>query len=140
MYILGISCYYHDSSAALLKDGVLIAAADEERFSRKKHDATFPKLAIEFCLRKAGIQASDLDYVVFYEKPFLKFERIFLNTLSYSPKSLSFFRESMKEWFFDKLWIKSHIITELNIHPDKLLFCEHHLSHMASSFFCSPYE
>ena len=140
MYILGISCYYHDSAAAIIKDGVLIAAADEERFSRKKHDATFPKLAIQFCLKKAGIQASDLDYVVFYEKPFLKFERIFLNSIAYSPKNLSFFRESMKEWFFDKLWIKSNIIAELNIDSKKLLFCEHHLSHMASSFFCSPYE
>jgi carbamoyltransferase len=140
MYILGISCYYHDSAAAILKDGTLIAAADEERFSRKKHDASFPKHAIQFCLRKAGIKAEDLAYVVFYEKPFLKFERIFLNTISYSPKTLSFFRESMKQWFFDKLWIKSHIISELNIDHKKLLFCEHHLSHMASSFFCSPFE
>src|SRR5258706_8002580 len=100
MYILGISCYYHDSAAVLLKDGVLIAAADEERFSRKKHDASFPKLAIQFCLKKAKIKARDLDYVVFYEKPFLKFERLFLNALSFAPKSYSFFRESMKEWFF----------------------------------------
>src|SRR5258706_8418428 len=101
MYILGISCYYHDSAAVLLKDGILIAAADEERFSRKKHDSSFPKLAIAFCLRKAGISANELDYVVFYEKPFLKFERIFLNTLSNIPRSYGFFRESMKEWFFD---------------------------------------
>lgn len=140
MYILGISCYYHDSAAVILKDGILVAAADEERFSRIKHDASFPKLAIQFCLKKAGIRPEDLAYVVFYEKPFLKFERIFLNTLAYSPKTLSFFRESMKEWFFDKLWIKSHIITQLQIDPKKLLFCEHHLSHMASSFFCSPFE
>lgn len=140
MYILGISCYYHDSAAAILKDGILIAAADEERFSRKKHDASFPKLAIEFCLRKAGITAEDLAYVVFYEKPFLKFERIFLNSLAYSPRSFSFFRESMKEWFFDKLWIKSHILDELNLDPKKLLFSEHHLSHMASSFYCSPFK
>lgn len=140
MYILGISCYYHDSAAALLKDGILIAAADEERFSRKKHDASFPKLAIAFCLRKANISANDVSYVVFYEKPFLKFERLFLNSLSYSPGNGGFFRASMKEWFFDKLWIKSHIITELEIDAKKLLFCEHHISHMASSFFCSPYE
>lgn len=140
MYILGISCYYHDSAAVILKDGILVAAADEERFSRKKHDASFPKRAIQFCLKKAGIRSEDLAYVVFYEKPFLKFERIFLNALTYSPKTLSFFRESMKEWFFDKIWIKSHIISELQIDPKKLLFCEHHLSHMASSFFCSPFE
>jgi carbamoyltransferase len=140
MYILGISCYYHDSAAVILKNGIVIAAADEERFSRKKHDASFPKFVIQFCLQQAGIKSEELDYVVFYEKPFLKFERIFLNTIAYSPKSLSFFRESMKEWFFDKLWIKSHIITQLNINPKKLLFCEHHLSHMASSYFCSPFE
>ena len=140
MYILGISCYYHDSAAVLLKDGVVVAAADEERFSRKKHDASFPKRAIEFCLKKGKISSGDLDYVVFYEKPFLKFERLFLNALSSVPRSSAFFRESMKEWFFDKLWIKSHIVSELNLDPKKLLFCEHHLSHMASSFLCSPYE
>jgi carbamoyltransferase len=140
MYILGISCYYHDGAAVILKDGELIAAAEEERFSRKKHDASFPKLAIEFCLRKAGITSEELDYVVFYEKPFLKFERIFLNTLSYTPKTRAFFKESMKEWFFDKLWIKSHILTELNINAAKLLFCEHHISHMASSYLCSPFK
>lgn len=140
MYILGISCYYHDSAAVILKDGILIAAADEERFSRKKHDSSFPKLSIAFCLRKAGISVNELDYVVFYEKPFLKFERIFLNTLSNVPRSYGFFRESMKEWFFDKLWIKSNIVSELGISPRKLLFSEHHLSHMASSFFCSPFK
>lgn len=140
MYILGISCYYHDSAAVILKDGILIAASEEERFSRIKHDNSFPSLAIAFCLQKAGITTQDLDYVVFYEKPFLKFERLFLNSLSYAPASLSFFRESMKGWFFDKLWIKSNIVSELNINPSKLLFCEHHLSHMASSFLCSPFE
>lgn len=140
MYILGISCYYHDSAAVLLKDGILIAAADEERFSRKKHDASFPTLAINFCLKKAGITASDLDYVVFYEKPFLKFERLFLNSFAFAPKSLQFFNTSMREWFFDKLWIKNHILSALNIHPKKLLFSEHHLSHMASSFLCSPFQ
>lgn len=140
MYILGISCYYHDSAAVLLKDGVLVAAAEEERFSRKKHDSSFPKLAIAFCLKKAGISSQDISYVVFYEKPFLKFERLFLNSLSFAPRSGGFFRESMKEWFFDKLWIKSHIISELNIDAKKLLFCEHHLSHMASSFLCSPFK
>jgi carbamoyltransferase len=140
MYILGISCYYHDSAAVLIKDGVVVAAADEERFSRKKHDSAFPQLAIAFCLRKAKITTKDLAYVVFYEKPFLKFERLFLNSLAYVPKSAGFFKESMREWFFDKLWIKSHIISELDIDPKKLLFSEHHLSHMASSFLCSPFK
>ncbi len=140
MYILGISCYYHDSAAVLIKDGILIAAAEEERFSRKKHDASFPKLSIAFCLKKAGITANDLSYVVFYEKPFLKFERQFLSSLSGAPKSFSFFNESMKEWFFDKMWVKSHIVSALNIDPRKLLFSEHHVSHMSSTFFCSPFE
>ena len=140
MYILGISCYYHDSAAAIIKDGILIAASEEERLSRIKHDSSFPKKAIEFCLKKADIKSQDLDYVVFYEKPFLKFERTFLNSIEYSPKSLGFFKESMKKWFFDHLWIKSQIMSELRIPPKKLLFCEHHLSHAASAFFCSPFE
>lgn len=140
MYILGISCYYHDSAAAILKDGMLIAAADEERFSRIKHDKSFPKKAIDFCLKKANITSKDLSYVVFYEKPFLKFERIFLNSINYAPKTLNFFKESMKKWFFDDLWIKSKILSELQLHPKKLFFCQHHLSHAASSFFCSPFK
>src|SRR3990167_876533 len=140
MYILGISCYYHDSAAALIKNGIVVAAAEEERFSRKKHDFSFPKRAIDFCIKKENITAKDLTYVVFYEKPFHKFERIFLNSLQYTPKSFGFFRDSMKKWFFDYLWIKSHIVTELGISGKKLLFSEHHLSHAASAFFCSPYK
>ncbi len=140
MYILGISCYYHDSAAVLIKDGEIIAASDEERFSRIKHDSQFPKLSIAFCLNKAKITSSDLSYVVFYEKPFLKFERIFLNSLQNAPKSGAFFRESMKEWFLDKLWIKSHILSNLNIDSKKLLFSEHHLSHMASAYYPSPFK
>jgi carbamoyltransferase len=140
MYILGISCYYHDSAAVLIKDGEIIAASDEERFSRIKHDSSFPKLAVDFCLRSAKISSKDLSYVVFYEKPFLKFERIFLTSLRNAPRSGKFFRESMKEWFLDKIWIKSHIISNLNIDPRKLLFSEHHLSHMASAYFVSPYQ
>ncbi|MBI5045045.1 MAG: carbamoyltransferase [Candidatus Levybacteria bacterium] len=140
MYILGISCYYHDSAAALIKDGIVVACSDEERFSRIKHDSSFPKKAIQFCLEKEGITSKDLDFVVFYEKPFIKFERILLTSLYYAPKSLSLFRESMKEWFFDKLWVKSHIISELKIPSQKLLFSEHHLSHAASSFYCSPFK
>jgi carbamoyltransferase len=140
MYILGISCYYHDAAAALLQDGVLIAAAEEERFTRKKHDYSFPTHAIDFCLRQAGITGGDLDYVVFYEKPLLKFERILLTTLQTFPQSWAVFRESMITWFNDKLWIKGHILTTLNIPDEKLLFVEHHLSHAASAFFCAPYD
>ena len=140
MYILGISCYYHDSAAALVHDGLLVAASEEERFSRIKHDSSFPTNAIEFCLKSAGITAKELDYVVFYEKPFTKFERIFLNSFKNAPRSGYFFRESMKEWFLDKLWIKGHIISNLKIDHKKLLFSEHHLSHMASAFYSSPFE
>jgi carbamoyltransferase len=140
MYILGISCYYHDSAAALLHDGILIAAAEEERFSRKKHDYGFPDNAIRFCLDYAGISSHDLDYVVFYEKPLLKFERILLSGLQTFPQSWAVFRESMVAWFNEKLWIRGRILTTLNIPDEKLLFVEHHLSHAASAFFCSPYE
>lgn len=140
MYILGLSCHYHDSAAALLKDGLLIAASEEERFSRKKHDYGFPDKAIDFCLTQAGITAKDLDYVVFYEKPLRKFERILLSTLQMFPQSYKVFRESMVTWFNEKLWIKGTILTKLDIPDEKLLFVEHHLSHAASAFFCSPYE
>ena len=140
MYILGISCYYHDAAAALLQDGALVAAAEEERFTRKKHDYGFPEHAIDFCLRQAGITGRDLDYVVFYEKPLLKFVRILLTTVQTCPKSWGVFRESMITWFNEKLWIKGHILTKLDIPDEKLLFVEHHLSHAASAFFCSPYK
>ena len=140
MYILGISCYYHDAAAALLHDGMLMAAAEEERFTRKKHDYSFPDHAIDFCLRQAGITGPDLDFVVFYEKPLLKFERILMTTLQTFPQSWDVFRESMIAWFNEKLWIKSRILTKLDIPNEKLLFVEHHLSHAASALFCSPYE
>lgn len=140
MYILGISCYYHDAAAALLHDGQLVAAADEERFSRIKHDSDFPRLAIDFCLAQAGITANDLDYVVFYEKPLQKFERILLSTLNGAPRTVKLFREAMATWFSSKLWIKSHLLSKLNIPAGKLLFVEHHLSHAASAFFCSPFR
>lgn len=140
MYILGISCYYHDAAAALLDDGVLVAAAEEERFTRIKHDYNFPHKSIEFCLQQAGITANDLDYVVFYEKPLLKYERILMTTLQTFPQSWGVFRESMITWFNEKLWIKGAILTTLNIPDEKLLFVEHHLSHAASAFFCAPYE
>lgn len=140
MYILGISCYYHDAAAALIEDGMLIAAAEEERFTRVKHDFSFPSHAIDFCLRQAGIAGQDLDYVVFYEKPLLKFERILLTSLDTFPRSWRVFRESMIAWFNEKLWIKGQILTKLDIPDNKLLFVEHHLSHAASAMFASPFR
>ncbi len=140
MYILGISCYFHDSAAVLILDGEVVAAAQEERFTRIKHDFSFPEKSIRFCLKKAGISEQDLSYVVFYEKPFLKFERIFLNALEYAPLSLKFYTESMKKWFFEHTWIKTHIVSSLRISPNKVLFSEHHLSHAASAYYVSPYE
>lgn len=140
MYILGISCFYHDSAAVLLHDGQLIAASEEERFSRLKHDAGFPKLAIEFCLKSAGITADDLDYVVFYEKPLLKFERIIKTHLSTFPKSWRAFGEAMIAWVGDKMWVKTHIQEGVGVPPEKILFVDHHLSHAASAFFASPFK
>ncbi|MCO6453074.1 MAG: carbamoyltransferase [Caldilineales bacterium] len=141
MYILGVSCFYHDSAAALLRDGELIAAADEERFSRIKHDSGFPHLAIDYCLRQAGIQAADLDYVVFYEKPLLKFDRILRSGFATFPKSWLVFREALITWMNEKLWIKAILQETLHEVPrDRFLFVEHHLSHAASAFFASPYE
>lgn len=140
MYILGISCFFHDAAAALLKDGELIAAAEEERFTRKKHDYNFPAHAIQFCLRRAGIQGQDLDYVVFFEKPLIKFERILMTVMQTFPKSRKVFQESMMTWLGEKLWIKSLIKDRLGLAADKILFSEHHLSHAASAFFCSPYQ
>ena len=140
MYILGISCYFHDAAAALLCDGQLVAAAEEERFTRKKHDYEFPEHAINFCLRTGGIRAADLDYVVFFEKPFVKFERLLLSNMQTFPHSYRVFREAMVTWLSDKLWIKHHIQKRLGVPDSKLLFSEHHLSHAASAFFCSPFE
>lgn len=140
MNILGISCYYHDAAAALVVDGMLVAASEEERFTRKKHDSSFPKHSIQFCLNQAGITVNDLDYVVFYEKPLVKFERILQTTLSTFPKSWGVFRESMVTWFDEKLWVKSQLQTGIGVPTSKILFVEHHLSHAASAMFCSPYE
>ena len=140
MNILGISCYYHDAAAALLRDGQLVAAAEEERFTRVKHDYSFPKTAIQFCLDTAGIQGSDVDYVAFFEKPFRKFDRILMTALQTYPKSYKVFRESMITWLIDKLWVGAKISAELGIPKDRVLFCDHHLSHAASAFLCSPFE
>ena len=140
MNILGISCFYHDAAAALLVDGMLVAASEEERFSRKKHDAGFPNLAIQFCLEQAGIGIQDVDYVVFYEKPFVKFERILTTALQAVPRSWKVFGDAMTTWLLDKLWVKNFIRQELGIPTDRILFSEHHLSHAASAFLCSPFD
>ncbi|HHL39093.1 MAG TPA: hypothetical protein ENJ37_01165 [Deltaproteobacteria bacterium] len=140
MLILGISCFYHDSAAALLRDGRIVAASEEERFSRRKHDSGFPEKAVAFCLARAGVKAADLDYVVFYEKPLLKFERLLMTYLGTYPKGCRVFRESLLNWFGEKLWVKSIIKEKLGVPEEKILFVEHHLSHASSSFFCSPFE
>ena len=140
MNILGLSFYYHDSAAALVQDGRLVAAAEEERFSRLKHDSGFPQLAIDFVLGRGGITIHDVDYVVFYEKPFVKFERMLLTAMATFPRSSAVFRESMQRWVSDKLWIKSMMSRSLGIPSSKLLFADHHVSHAASSFFTSPFE
>lgn len=140
MYILGISCFYHDAAAALIHDGKIVAASMEERFSRKKHDSSFPMQAISFCLRQAGITAKDLDYVVFYEKPLVKFERILQTSLNTFPKSLAVWREAMTGWLQQKLWIKNEIMSKLGVSYKKVTFCDHHMSHAASAFFASPFK
>jgi carbamoyltransferase len=140
LHILGISCYYHDAAACLLRDGEIVAAAEEERFSRIKHDYGFPKLAIKFCLEEGGIESSDLDYVVFFEKPFRKLDRILMSTLQTYPESWKVFRESMISWMLDKMWVSTTLRSELGVSKEKVLFCEHHLSHAASAFLCSPFD
>jgi len=140
MYILGISCFYHDSAVALLQDGKLVAAAMEERFTRKKHDNGFPHKAVEYCLKEAGIKGEDLEYVVFYEKPLVKFERILLTTLGTFPKSADVWRDAMVNWLKEKLWVKNIIQREVGVRYDRVLFCDHHMSHAASAFFCSPFR
>ena len=140
MHILGVSCYYHDAAACLLSDGEIVAAAEEERFSRIKHDYGFPKLAIKFCLEQAGIQGADLHYVVFFEKPFRKLDRILMTTLQTYPQSWKVFRESMISWMLDKMWVSTTLQAELGISKEKVLFCEHHLSHAASAYLCSPFD
>ena len=139
MYILGISAYYHDSAACLIKDGEIISAAQEERFTRIKHDQNFPSKAIKFCLEHEGIDSSQLDFIAFYDKPFLKFERILETYLTYAPKGVKSFLKAMPIWIKKKLWIKELIKEELN-YNGKILFPEHHLSHAASAFYASPFK
>ncbi len=139
MYILGISCYYHDSSAALLKDGVIVAAAQEERFTRKKHDTSFPVNAIKYCLQSQNIKIRDVKYIGFYEKPFLKFERVLSQHLEMFPKSLKTFISSMPSWINEKLRVTKTIKKKLKYKGD-ILFIEHHLAHAASAFLVSPFR
>jgi carbamoyltransferase len=137
-FILGISCYYHDAAAAILKDGDIVAAAQEERFTRKKHDFNFPSHAIAYCLREAGITVGDLAHVAFYDKPLVKFERILETYLTYAPRGVRSFIMAMPLWLKEKLWIPSLIKDELGF-KGTILFPEHHESHAASAFYPSPY-
>ena len=147
MYLLGISAYYHDSAACLIKDGEIIAAAQEERFTRKKHDAAFPHNSIKYCLKEANIDSHQINNVVFYEKPFVKFERLLETYLAFAPRGFSSFKSSMPLWIKDKLFQKKNIIKELEKTfnkeinwKGKLLFSEHHISHAASAFYPSPFK
>ena len=139
MNILGISAFYHDSAACLVQDGNIVAAAQEERFSRKKHDHRFPENAIKYCLDSAGINGQNLDYIAFYDKPFLKFERILQTYHEYAPKGLRSFLKAMPLWISQKLWIKDLIRNSTNF-EGKIIFPEHHESHAASAFFASPFQ
>ena len=139
MYILGISAFYHDSAACIIKDGEILAAAQEERFTRKKHDFRFPFNAINFCLNYAKIESKDLEIVAFYDKPFLKFERILETYLTYAPVGIKSFLKAMPLWIKEKLWMKELIKNELK-YEGKIIFPEHHLSHAASAFYPSPFN
>jgi carbamoyltransferase len=144
--VLGISAYYHDSAAALVEDGRIVAAAQEERFTRKKHDSGFPHRAVEYCLSEAGVPLADVDRVVFYDKPFLKFERLLETYLNFAPRGFRSFQMAMPLWLREKLFQKRLLQNELKaLAPDydwatRLLFCEHHLSHAASAFYPSPFD
>ncbi|MDD5438665.1 MAG: carbamoyltransferase [Candidatus Omnitrophica bacterium] len=139
MYILGISAFYHDSAAALIRDGDIVAAAQEERFTRKKHDHSFPKNAIAYCLGEAGITVKDLAYVAFYDKPFIKFERLLETYLAYAPAGIRSFIMAIPLWLKKKLWMKDLIKKELG-YSGTMIFPEHHESHAASAFFPSPFR
>jgi carbamoyltransferase len=146
MYVLGISAFYHDSAAALLRDGEIVAAAQEERFTRKKHDAGFPRNALEYCLEEAGVTLGDVDYVAFYDKPFLKFERLLETYVAFAPRGFQSFRMAIPVWLREKLFLKDLLRQELKVYApeydwdSRLRFSEHHLSHAASAFFASPFE
>ena len=146
MHVVGISAYYHDSAACLIRDGAIVAAAQEERFTRKKFDAAFPINALRYCLRQGGIEAKDVDRATFYDKPFLKFERLLETYVAFAPKGFRSFRVALPVWLREKLFLKSLLERELRAldaavdWSARLLFCEHHLSHAASAFYPSPFE
>lgn len=140
MYTLGISCYYHDSAAALLKDGHVIAAVEEERFTRIKFDDSFPKNAIDWCLKEAGISTADIKTVAFYDKPVLKLERLLDNYITFAPRGLYSFLNIMPKWLHKRLWIKDDIRKSLPGFSGDIIFPEHHMSHAAHTFFTSPFE
>ncbi|MCF6286526.1 MAG: carbamoyltransferase [Candidatus Hydrogenedentes bacterium] len=139
MNILGISAYYHDSAACLVQDGRIVSAAQEERFTRIKHDQSFPEHAVAWCLKSAGLSPADIDLVAFYDKPFLKFERILQTHLAYAPKGIRSFIKAIPVWLKDKIWLKDHIANRLD-YEGTILFPEHHESHAASAFYPSPFE
>jgi len=139
MKILGISCFYHDSAACIVSDGKIIAAVQEERFTRKKHDADFPVNSIDYCLKEAGISVRDLDFVAFYDKPFIKFERILETALSYAPSGISQFIQAIPSWLKQKLWVSEIIRKELAFNG-KIVFTEHHEAHAGSAFYPSPFQ
>ena len=147
MKILGFSAFFHDSAACLVIDGKVVAAAQEERFTRKKHDSSFPSKALEYCLAEGKLKVNDIDFIVFYEKPFQKFDRLIETYLAYAPKGFKSFAASLPSWSKDKLFQKSAIVARLDdLFPrsknwsEILLFSDHHLSHAASAFYPSPFE
>ncbi|MFH1847967.1 MAG: carbamoyltransferase N-terminal domain-containing protein, partial [Candidatus Omnitrophota bacterium] len=139
MNILGISCFYHDSACCLVQDGRIVSAAQQERFSRKKHDHSFPSDAVAYCLKEGGIDIGSVDYAAFYEKPFLKFERILLTYLAYAPRGIRSFLKAMPLWARQRLWMSDFIKKELG-YKGKLIFTRHHEAHAASAFFASPFK
>src|SRR5947208_9319116 len=146
MRVLGISAFYHDSAAALIDEGRIVAAAQEERFTRKKQDSAFPKQAIGYCLAEAGVGLADVDYVVFYDKPFIKFERLLETYLAFAPRGFGSFRMALPLWLKEKLFQKDLLAKRLKARAPgfdwqrKLLFGEHHRSHAASAFYPSPFD
>ncbi|MEK7759292.1 MAG: carbamoyltransferase N-terminal domain-containing protein, partial [Pseudomonadota bacterium] len=146
MKVLGLSAYYHDSAAALIEDGRIVAAAQEERFSRKKHDAGFPEHAVRYCLAEGKVDLQDIDQIVFYDKPFLKFERLLETYVAFAPRGFGQFVNAMPVWLKEKLFQKTELANHLKAFDPafdargKLLFSEHHLSHAASAFYPSPFE
>ena len=140
MYNLGISCYYHDSAAAILKDGHVVAAVEEERFSRKKFDDGFPNMAIDWCLREAGIRPEEIDSVAFYDKPVLKFDRLLDNYIAVAPRGLYSFLDTIPKWLHKRLWIKDDIKKHLKGFKGEIIFPEHHMSHAAYAFYTSPFK